>query len=160
MTIARVQHYQDSGVCGPADLILYDGPDSVRAWSDGQTGHPWDGVIVSIEDYGDEYVLPLGGTELDEDEDVPRRVWLRSDILRCVRESARLAFDDYLGGSGAAVRVPDCVQTAAVRAAGEWLRCHSQEDIRVMGRPTVRVVGRGNPTHPVCYVDVCLTFGG
>jgi len=53
---ARVQHYQDGGCLGPVSTIDYSGRDDVVAWSRGQTGCPWDGVIVTVlDDDGEEY---------------------------------------------------------------------------------------------------------
>ena len=45
---ATVQHYQDGGVAGNRQPIPYTGIDSVIVWSEGQIGHPWDGVLVNV----------------------------------------------------------------------------------------------------------------
>ena len=57
---AEVRHYTESGVAGPIDTIQYDGPQSVLDWSEGQIGHPWDGVIVTPEE-GEAFDLVFDG---------------------------------------------------------------------------------------------------
>lgn len=45
---AKVNHYHESSVTGPAETIDYTDLQSVIAWSQGQIGHPWDGVSVEV----------------------------------------------------------------------------------------------------------------
>lgn len=51
---ATFQHYQDGGHAGPRQTVEIGDQeimDAALAWSEAQTGHPWDGILA-VEDDG------------------------------------------------------------------------------------------------------------